>query len=75
VASHTHFLDQSRPEDSLPNRAAPLRLKDLKHVCRLYLTTHERQIALIQEARAARLREIGHSLAKSEGEDGANRQR
>ena len=53
-----------------PSRAAPLRLKGLQHVCRLCPTPPKRQIALVREARAARLREHGHGLAKSENKDG-----
>src|SRR3954463_3380439 len=50
----------------LPSRTALLRLKGLQHACRLCPTTPKRQIALVREARAARLREHGHGLAKSE---------
>ena len=53
----------------LPSRTAPLRLKGLQHVCRLCPTTPKRQIALVREARAARLREHGHGLGKSESKD------
>jgi hypothetical protein len=69
MASRTRSFDHWHAQDGLPSRAAPLRLKGLQHVCRLYPTTHKRQIALIREARAARLREHGHGLAQSESED------
>lgn len=74
MAPRTRSLNHWPVEDRLPSRAAPLRFKGVQHVCRLCPTTHERQIALIREARAARLREHGQYLAKSETDDGAKRQ-
>ena len=70
MASHAHSLDYIRPDDRLPKRAARLRLKRLQHLQRIQPMSHEQQLALVREARAARLQEHGHGLEKSESKDG-----
>jgi hypothetical protein len=75
MASHAHPLDQSRPDDARPKPGTKRHCQRLPHLRRIHPMSHEQQIALIEEARAARLREHGHPLAKSEGENGGNRQK
>ena len=52
MASQGHFVDHSRPGGNLS----------------VHQMTPERQIALVQEARAARLREHGCPIARSGAE-------
>jgi hypothetical protein len=54
MASHGHSVDPGRADDRVPTRAARLRLRRLEHLCRRHSMTHQRQVALIEEARAAR---------------------
>jgi hypothetical protein len=71
-ASQTHPLDHSRPDDARTEAGAKPPRQHLHYVPSI---TPERQMALVAEARAARLREHGPQRAKSEREGSAKEQR
>ena len=72
MASQTHSFDHRCPDDA---RTEPGAKPPRQPAHCVQPMTPERQMALIAEARAARLREHGQQRAKSEWEDGAKRQR
>ncbi len=65
-------LDRRCPDAALPEPGAKRHRQCLRWIQPM---THERQTALIAEARAARVREHGPQRAKSEREDRGKRQR
>jgi hypothetical protein len=71
-ASQTRLLAHSRPDDA---RTEPGAKPSDQHLHCDRPITPERQVALVAEARAARLREHGPQRAKSERQDSAERQR
>ena len=57
MASYTNPLDHSRPESRLTERAVKPCFKRVRHLQPILPTMHVRQIALVEEARAALRRE------------------
>ena len=66
MASRKNPVDQSRPDGKLANRTSKFYHGHNSDVQPVAAMTHERQIALIAEARAARLREEEHRPRQGE---------
>ena len=75
MASYAHPFHHPRPDNALPEPGTKLHRQSGQHRQCLQPMTHERQIALVAEARAARLRDHGPQEAESEREYGEKQQR
>ena len=75
MASYAHSRDHARPDDTRLEAGAKRHRQSVQHLRCIQPMTYERQIALIAEARAARLRDHGPQGAEGKREDGGNRQR